>query len=170
MKKFILLIAIFAFSSGAKSQVAKPKAVFPLNFIRYVGWNEEAKKGDFVIGVVRDKETADYLRNSYRGRKFGFQNVVVKEFRSPADVTFCQVLFIPDHVNLSKNLATIIDKLGGKNTLIITEKEIATKYGSIINFVIRDEKLKHEVNKANTTKLGLKICSRFESMTSAIKL
>jgi hypothetical protein len=170
MKKLLFLAAVLILPLGSSAQVAKYKAVFTINFIRYIGWPEESRQGDFIIGVVRDKETADFLRNNSKNKKFGFQDVVIKEFKSPDDITYCQVLFIPDNINLSKNASKILDKLGGKNTLIITEKEGATKYGSMINFVIKDNKLKFEIHKENAAKLGLQISSKLENMASAIKL
>jgi len=151
-------------------QVAKYKAIFTASFIRYIGWPEEAKQGDFVIGVLRDKEMADYLRSVSKSKKFGFQDIVIKEFKSPEDVTYCQVLFIGDNINLSKNAATVVEKLGGKNSLIITEKNGAVKYGSMINFVIRDDKLKFEISKKNAAGFGLQVSSKLQNMASAINL
>lgn len=170
MKRVFLFIVIFVLPFLVRGQVARYKAVFTTNFIRYIGWPDAAKQGDFIIGVVRDKEMVDYLTKLSKGKKFGFQDIVIKEFKSPTDVSYCQVLFIPDNINLNKNASTIIDKLGGKNSLIITEKEGATKYGAMINFVIRDNKLKFEINKANASKFGLQISSKLENMASAIKL
>ena len=170
MKKIVIALAVFMLPFTGFSQVAKYKAVFTANFIRYIGWPEAAKQGDFVIGVVRDKEMTDYLKSISKGKKFGFQNIVIKEFKSPDEVTYCQVLFISDNINLSKNAAKMIDKLGGKNSLIITEKEGATKYGSMINFVIRDGKLKFEISKKNASAFGLQISSKLQNMASAINL
>ena len=82
MKKLIILLGIVLMPMFAEAQVAKFKAMFTLNFIRYIGWPETAKQGDFVVGVVRDKELADWLRDQSAGKKFGFQDVVIKEFRS----------------------------------------------------------------------------------------
>jgi len=170
MKKALLIIGILALPFLGQSQIVKYKSVFTINFIRYIGWDDKAKEGDFVIGVVKDKEITDWLRNLSKGKKFGFQNVVIKEFKSPAEVTYCQVLYIPDNINLSKNASTIIDKLGDNNTLIVTEKEGATKYGSMINFVIRDDKLKFEIHNSNAQKAGLQISSKLETMAAAISL
>jgi len=174
MKKLIFLISILVlplsvFSQG-QNQIPKYKSVFTLSFMRYIGWPEETKQGDFVIGVIKDKQVSDWLRNLSKGKKFGFQNVVVKDFKSPNDITDCQVLYISQYVNLSKYASTIVDKIGGKNTLIVSEKNGATKYGSMINFVIRDDKLKFEIHKANASKFGLQISSKLEGMASAITL
>ena len=170
MKKVLLILGILALPFLTQSQVVKYKAVFTINFIRYIGWSEAAKQGDFVIGVIKDKELYDMLNSMSKGKKFGFQNVVIKEFKSPAEVSYCQVLYIPDNINLSKHASTILNNLGNKNTLVITEKEGATKHGSMINFVIRGDKLKFEIHKANAQKSGLQISSKLETMASAINL
>jgi hypothetical protein len=172
MKKitlFFLLILIIPSKSYSQGEVAKYKSIFTLSFIRYIGWPEESRQGDFVIGVVRNKEIADWLRSLSKGKKFGFQNVVIKEFRTPEEVTDCQVLYI-GNVNLSKYASTLVDKVGGRNTLIISEKNGATKYGSMINFIIKEDKLKFEIQKNNASKFGLQISSKLSGMASAITL
>jgi hypothetical protein len=170
MKKSLLILGILALPFLTRSQVVKYKALFTVNFIRHIGWDEEARKGDFVIGVVKDKELYNILKGMSKGKKFGFQDVVIKEFKSPAEVTYCQVLYIPDNINLSKHASTILNNLGNKNSLIVTEKEGATKHGSMINFVIRNDKLKFEISKENAQKWGLQISSKLETMASAISL
>jgi hypothetical protein len=174
MKKSLFLIGILALSLTTYAQeqdkIPKYKSIFTLSFMRYVGWPEETRQGDFVIGVVKDKQVAEWLRNLSKGKKFGFQNVIIKEFKSPNDITDCQVLFISQYINLPKYASTIVDKVGGKNTLIVTERNGSTKYGAMINFVLKDGQLKFEIHKANASKFGLQISSKLSEMASAITL
>lgn len=174
MNKLIFTISILILSLSSygqeHEQITKYKSVFTLSFMRYTGWPEETKKGDFVIGVVKNKQISDWLRNLSKGKRFGFQNVIIKDFKSPDDITDCQVLFVSHYINFSKYASTIVDKIGGKNTLIISEKKGATKYGAMINFVIKDDKLKFEIHKANASKFGLQISSKLETLASAINL
>ena len=85
-----------------------------------------------------------YMREQSDGKKFGFQDVVIMEFNAPEEVTKCQVIFVSSSVNFSKYASVIIEKTGNKNTLIVTESEGATNSGSMINFVVRDDKLRFE--------------------------
>jgi hypothetical protein len=172
MKKLLLIISLgmLILASDTFAQEAKFKATFTLNFIRYIGWPEDATKGDFVIGVLRNKEIADHMREQSAGKKFGFQDVVIKEFKNVEEISKCQVIYVSSMVNISKNAATIIQKAGGKNVLLITETEGAASHGAAINFVIRDEKLKFELSKSNASKYGLQLSSKLESMASAINL
>jgi len=170
MKKFYLMLALLLIVPMiTDGQVAKYKAVFTLNFIRYIGWPDAAREGDFVIGVLRDRDIARRIESQSGGKKFGFQDVVVKEFRSVDDVTNCQVLYVSSAANFSGNADAIKQKLG-QNSLIVTESEGASGKGSMINFVIRDEVLKFEIHKQNAVNNGLQISSRLENMSSAIVL
>ncbi|MBN2744598.1 uncharacterized protein DUF4154 [Breznakibacter xylanolyticus] len=171
MKKTILIVilALSMFSIHAYSQEAKYKATFTLNFIRYIGWPETSTQGDFVIGVVRSKEIADHLKQQSAGKKFGFQDVVIKEFKTVDEITKCQVIFVASSANFARNAETISNKVG-KNALIVTEAEGATNKGAIINFVIRDDKLKFEISKANASRASLQISSKLETMASAISM
>lgn len=170
MKKFyLMLVLLVALPILMEGQVAKYKAVFTLNFIRYIGWPDDARQGDFVIGVLQDSDIARRIDDQTGGKKFGFQDVVIKEFKSVDEVTNCQVLYVSDRVNFSRNAGQIKQKLG-KSSLIVTESEGATEQGSMINFVVRNEVLKFELHKGNASGNGLQISSRLENMSSAIVL
>lgn len=169
MKRILILIALVIVPLVLYSQEAKFKATFTLNFIRYIGWPESSMKGDFVIGVLKNKEVAEQLREQSAGKKFGFQDVIVKEFKTVEEIGPCQVIFVGAYANFAKNAPPIISK-SGRNTLIVTESEGATEYGSVINFVVREDKLKFELHKINAGKCGLQISSKLEGMASAINL
>lgn len=153
------------------AQEAKYKAVFTLNFIRYIGWPDTSLEGDFVIGVVRNKEVADWLTDQSNGKNFGFQKIVVKEFRNIEEVSGCQVIFVSGNINLrSKAGDLMLDIAKQTNSLIISEAEGATNYGAAINFVVRDNQLKFELHKGNAGKVNLQLSSRLEGMAAAIVL
>jgi hypothetical protein len=170
MKKFYLMVALLiVLPIMMEGQVAKYKAVFTLNFIRYIGWPDDARQGDFVIGVLEDAGIARRIDDQIGGKKFGFQDVVVKQFNSVDEVTGCQVLYVSDKISFSRYASQIKQKLG-KSSLIVTESEGATNHGAMINFVVRDEVLKFEIHKGNASGNGLQISSRLEDMSSAIVL
>jgi len=172
MKKYLLILFMVVYGTNIMAQddevLAKYKAMFTINFIRYIGWSDEAKKGDFVIGVVRDKLIADQLRSLSAGKNFGYQPIVIKEFNKPEDITDCQILYFSNYANFSKNAVDLVIKLKGKNSLIITEVEGATENGSMINFVVRDDKLKFEVSPSNAAKFGLIFSSSLTTLSNAI--
>lgn len=168
MKRLIILLAIMCMAIQAQSQEVKYKASFTLNFIRYIGWPEEQTKGEFVIGVLKNKTLAKLLTEQAAGKKFGFQDIVIKDFATPAEVTKCQVLFVGSQVSLSKYGAELIQNCGGKQFLLIAESEGATEKGAIINFVLVNDVLKFELSAANAAKMGLTYSTKLSTMSSAI--
>ncbi len=169
MRKLVLIvILVLALPKLGFSQAEKYKSVFTQNFIRYIGWTDQSKQGDFVIGVLKSSTIAGWLKKQSAGKKFGFQNVVVKEFKNVEEVSKCQVLYVSSAINFSKYSAAIFSKLG-KGSLVVTEAEGATDHGSIINFVIRGNNLKFEISESNAAKQGLSISSKLSTLPAAIK-
>ena len=170
MKKLVFILMLYAnlMALGQTAEITKYKSMFTLNFIRYIGWPEASKQGDFVIGVVKDANLAENIKNQTVGKKFGYQNIVVKEFNNADEVTDCQLLYFSSNQSFSRNADAIKQKLLGKNSLLITETEGAIKNGSMINFVIRDNKLKFEISNENAEAFGLKFSGALTSLTNAI--
>lgn len=173
MKKFyfVAFFLAFVFTMNAQNAtIIKYKSSFLVNFIRYIGWPDESMSGDFVIGVLKNKAVADQLKTQTAGKKFGYQNIVVKEFKSVEEVSNCQMLFVSSMVNYSKNAAEIASRLNNKHSLIVTERDGAASDGAMINFVVVDNKLKFEVSPSNAEKFGLKLSNSLLSMSNAIKV
>lgn len=168
MKRLLILFIVTFCAFSLYSQEIKYKASFTLNFIRYIGWPEEQTKGDFVIGVLKNKQLATLLKEQAGGKKFGFQDIVIKEFASPTEVTRCQVLYVGSSVSLSKYGPTIIENCGGKQFLLIAEAEGAIEKGAMINFVLDNDVLKFELSATNAAKMGLTYSSKLSTMSSAI--
>lgn len=171
MKKVLILLLVVISSGVIKAQevdLSKYKSLFTLNFIRYIGWPEEAKTGDFVIGVLKGGKMAEHLNKDVAGKKVGYQTIVVKEFSSIDKVTDCNIVFVSNKINYTKHSKAISEKLNNKNTLIITEVEGAILSGSMINFVVVGSKLRFEVSSYNANEFGLKFSSSLMSLTNAI--
>jgi len=171
MKKIYFLLLLLALPMfTAVAQEAKFKAVFTLNFIRHIGWTEQSMQGDFVIAVVRNKDVANWLRDQSAGKKFGFQDIVIKEYRNIEEVEKSQVIFVSSSVNIRSSSDILIEKARSNNSLIISEAAGATAYGSAINFVVKDGILMFELHKGNAAWMGLQFSSRLEGMKAAIIL
>lgn len=170
---FTIALALTLFApaqkTAAQDQLAKPKALLTLSFIRYLGWSDAARQGDFVIGVIRDRDLSQWLTTQSQGKKFGFQDVIVKQFKNVDEVTDCQVLYVSKNISFARNATKILDKVG-KDTLIMSEEEGATNHGSMINFVVRDSRLRFELSKSNAQAANIQFGQKLTDMTAAINL
>ncbi len=169
MRKIILLTFLLTFPLLINAQEIKHKSACTLNFIRYIGWSEEQTKGDFIIGVVGKKDLADMLKEQSTGRKFGYQDIVIKEFATADKITPCHVIFVGRSAKFVENKEKVFRNAGGKNFLLVTETNNAIENGSIINFVVDNEILKFEISESNALSLGITYNSKLSSMSSAIK-
>jgi hypothetical protein len=160
----ILLIALF-FVTAAYTQTAIPKAqaLFIYNFSRLIEWPTNYRSGPFIIGVLGASAVADELEVYTKGKKVGTQSIEVMRYKTPQEIAICHILFIP--FARTKQLSEITTALGGKSTLLITEKNGALAEGSAINFIVLQEKMKFEIKPENASKYGIKLSSKLQEMS-----
>lgn len=162
-----ILITILIIVSGIAStfaQDAKYKALFIYNFTKHIEWPAEAKTGDFIIGIVGHSELYNNLSGITTGKKAGSQNIVVKKFKNPDELSDCHILFLGTGQSGGSKFEMVMAKTTGKSTLIVTERAGMAKKGSVINFVVQAGKIKFELNKTNATDHNLTISSYLENL------
>lgn len=167
MKKLfipVLLIFFISISNKVKSQEIKFKALYLYNFTKYIGWPPTAKSGDFVIGVLGSNAVFSKLNEIAAGKMAGSQKIVVKKFKTPEELFNCHILFVGYGKGGGSSMEIVMQKVGSNSTLVVSEREGATKKGAAINFVIRDEQMKFELQKANALKQQLQISLNLEKL------
>jgi hypothetical protein len=137
------------------------------HFTKYVNWPEDQKQSDFVIAVYGDSPMLEELKKSTESKTVGKQKIVVRKFSSSETNFDCNILFISNEK--SSSLKKIIELIGNKPVLIVTEEEDMCKKGSCINFVIDDDRTKLEFNTNNIYKRNLKIATELLALGSVIK-
>jgi hypothetical protein len=136
------------------------------NFTKYVQWPDHDASGEFVIGVIGNTEVYNTLNGWYGGKPRGSKTYVIKKFSSAAEVTDCHVVFI-DKAK-SGEFDAVNNKLKGKGTLVITDKNGLGEKGSAINFKTVDNKLKFELNQKAIEASNLKVSGALSSMAILI--
>jgi hypothetical protein len=130
-------------------------SVFMYNFTKYIQWPSSTQSGDFVIGVLGSSPILGELEKMAENKTVGAQKIVIKKFKSVGEISACQMLFIPSAD--SRDFDSALEKVKGKPTLILTEKNGLGQKGSGINFVLVDGKWKFELNENATQDAGLKV-------------
>lgn len=155
---FILCVAFGCFSNRAYSQEINYKAysVYVYNFIKYIEWPEESKKGDFVIAVIGNSPITTELKTLAASKKANGQTIVIKQYASIAEVDHCHILYLSS--GKSSSLKEVMEKTKNMSALLVAEREGLAKKGAGINFVtLEDDTLKFEVNKKAIEAHNLKI-------------
>lgn len=172
MKKVKVLIAAFSLLMASSSLFAQDRplhevySMMVFNFVKYVQWPDHDKSGEFVIGVVGSNDIYNTLNSWYGGKAKGTKTYVIKKFSSAAEVTDCQVVFIDK--SKSGEFEAINNKVKGKGTLIVTDRNGLGSRGSCINFKTVDEKLRFELNPTAIEASNLKVSSALTSMAIII--
>lgn len=169
VKIFLIVIAVLltAFTPGSGIQDvdtnAKIKAVFIYNFTKYIEWPNSHEDGEFTIAILGKNEALyKELNKMSQIKKVANQSFSIVSYQSVGDIKSPHILYIPSES--TNSLVKAVDKLRGKSTLIVTEKEGMARKGSAINFVIVGNRQKFELNKSNVENHNLKVASTLENL------
>jgi hypothetical protein len=149
------IIVLMVLSFPVRAQEENFIAVSIYNFTRYIDWPANNTANVFTIDVIGHKSIYEKLKDLVETRRVGNLNMVVRYLESVSQVTQSEILFVGFWQ--SKDIAKAIEKVGNKNTLIVTEKDGMIENGSAINFVIRNDVIKFEIKRGNIEKYGLKV-------------
>jgi hypothetical protein len=170
MKKINALLIALSLASGAVFAQERPMhevySMMVFNFTKYVQWPDHTASGDFVIGVIGNADVYNTLNTWYGGKPRGGKTYVIKKFSSAAEVGDCHVVFIDK--TKSGEFQAISEKVKGKGTLIVTDKNGLGQKGSAINFKTVDNKLKFELNQKAIEASNLKVSGALSSMAILI--
>ncbi len=146
----------------------KVQTIFIYNFTKYVQWPGEYNIGDFVIGVLGETKLDEELKKMAVAKTVNGRKIVIKKYASINEVDKkCHILFLA--AESSDLLNSVIQKTRGTSTLVVTEKNGSTKFGSLINFVSdKTGKPRFEMNLGAFEKSRLKYDSKLKSVAIPI--
>ena len=141
------------------------KAAFLFNFAKFVEWPPAAfasKTNAIVIGILGQNPFHDDLAQTVRNKTVDNRPLVVKEVLSAAEATNCHILFVS--TSEKEKLPDILKALKGSSVLTVGEMDHFTESGGMINFVIKENKIRFQINSDQAAKAGLKISSKLMSL------
>ncbi|THU34036.1 YfiR family protein [Niastella caeni] len=173
MKYKTVLLSLFLFCSFTLQQEKNKaseynlKAAFIFNFTKYIEWKTATSENEFIIGIMGPSPINDPLVEIVKTETVDNKKIIIKQFNKPADISFCNILFISQ--SSSASLDDILAKTVHKGMLIISEQEGYAEQGTAINFVIVNRKLKFEANVKAINTAGLTASSQLLKLAIIIK-
>lgn len=168
--KVVLAGLAMVMGSVAFAQEQRPMheiySMMVFNFVKYVQWPANDANKEFVIGVVGSNDIYNTLNAWYAGKAKGAKTYVIKKFNNAAEVTDCQVVFIDR--SKSGEFEAVNNKVKGKGTLVVTDRNGLGSKGSCINFKTVDDKLRFELNQQAIEASNLKVAGALTSMAILI--
>jgi hypothetical protein len=137
------------------------KAAYLYKFAGYVEWPDGAfphQDSPLVIGVIGADAVADELEHIVTGHTINGRTITARKLRRGDPLTGLHMLFIG---RLEKaHMLELFSEAKSKPLLTVTESEDAHALGSMINFVITNDRLRFEVALEPVGQGGLKISAR----------
>jgi hypothetical protein len=162
---FGVLLAIVT-CSHLYAQNHKLESVFIYSFTRYVIWPESHNQGDFEILVLGEAPIVDELRKMAAAKKVGERNIRVTQINTLDEIKKCNILFIPS--SKSPEFTDVVTKINTQPILIITDEPGLGMKGSDINFIVKDGKLRFELNQAAVARQNLKVANELSRLAIQI--
>jgi len=165
LMRLLILVAILflsfsslIFSQGFDNQT---RAIYILDISKYVEYPaiEFAKQENFSIGILDKEDTLLWeVDNVARTRKFiQGKPIKIMLFRDLSEVIPTNVIYVNRSSEIK--LSTLLSKIEGKNTLLISEGYEFRE--SMLNFVAVKGKTEFEANEELMKKAGLKVSQLF---------
>jgi hypothetical protein len=137
------------------------KAVFLLNFTRFVEWPAQTfatPTEPFVIGILGDDPFGGRLDEVVRNERIGDHPLVVRRFSTPEELGGCQMVFIDrSDADASTPLAVGAHRRG---VLIVSEADGAAEHGAMIQFATENSHIRLRINADAAHGAGLVISSK----------
>ena len=150
-----------AAQSDAQTAEYRVKAAFLYKFGGYVEWPQGVfAKPDspIAIGVIGADALAEELARIVAGRTINGRPVTVRKLRPGEAVARLHVLFVGR--GESGRLAGILAAARGQALLTVTESEEGLELGSMINFVVVEDKVRFDIAPPPSESSNLKISAR----------
>lgn len=150
-------------ASGARADespvVAAIEAAYLTKFPAFVDWPPGAPTA---LCVLASEPVGRLIDQAESKLPSDTDPVVVRRLRTDSQAADCRVLFIGDP---NQGLA---DRSPATAVLVVTDQAAEGRKG-VINFVIRDDRVRFEIDDAEAARRGLVISSKLLSLAVAVK-
>jgi hypothetical protein len=141
------------------------KAAFLSKFGLYVEWPSEAfpsPSSEIRICVLGRDPFGARLDEAVVGQRIGDRALAVRRLETVSKDSHCHILYMGGDAAL--RAGQTVGELGGSGVLTITDAHEPGAGAGIINFVIKDNRVRFEIDEAAAAQHGLKISSKLLSL------
>jgi len=136
------------------------KAAFLLNFTKFISWPDDRlddKDAPIIICVVGENHFGVAL-DAIRGKTVRGRPIEVRYLSNPAALPSCHVAFMSH--SLQGKGSEILRKLTHAPVLTVGETRDFARQGGMINFIMKNNKIRFEINPSVVKASSLKISSQ----------
>jgi hypothetical protein len=145
------------------------KAAYLYEFGKFVQWPAragESKQDPFNICILGENPFGTAL-DSLSGQTINGQGVVIRQISKTQDSEECRVLFVA--ASEEKHVSIILAALQKLPILTVSDMPHFLNRGGMIQFLMHDSKLRFEVNRTATERVGLTLSSELLKVAVNVK-
>ena len=153
----------------ARAAEAQIKAAFICKFGNYIEWPGREKGGSdapFVIAAIASDAVAEELTHAAAGRTVNGRPIVVRKLARGDPVDDVAILFVAR--THSAALADTLASIRGRPILTITEADDTSTAGSMVNFVVVDDRVRFDIALQPAERSSLKISGRLLTLARKV--
>lgn len=131
--------------AGDRYQEDAVKAAFLYRFTGYVDWPRDAlDRPGFTFAVLAGDAVASELGRLLAGRTVKNLPAQVRVIRSVREAGDAQLLYVG--TTYTGDLEDIVENLGARPVLVVTDRPDALNAGSAVNFMLVDDRVRFEIS------------------------
>ncbi len=145
------------------------KAVYLYNFGGFVVWpaTTATPSATFDVCVLGRDPFGSVLDATLAGEAINNRKLAAKRIANPHEATNCQILFISS--SEAARIKEILAAVDSFNVLTVSDMPGFTSDGGMIQFVLRENKVRFEVNLTAAEKAGLMMSSQLLKVATDIR-
>ena len=177
LRALLVMGMIFLFTAAGVCAPAGPtepaneqdvKAVFLLNFVRFVEWPDADASTPFVIGLIGDDAFRITLQDLTAHERVHGRSIVVRRIDTPDALGTCQMVFVSG--SEGKRLAHAFEALHDRPVLTVGESDDFLQLGGIINLAKHNHRVGIEVNRTAAERARLQISSKLLALAHIVEV
>lgn len=190
----ILYLSFFTISTVGKTDKRNKatkeyevKAAFIYNFMNFIEWpqKKDSDSNEIMVIGIPDSNVLDQALEIIKSKKIKGRSIIIRQLtglekpeggdekenlnwlKKIEAIRNCHVLFFSRHLK-KETIENILNEIYKSGVLTIGESENFLENGGIVNFTIKDKKIRFEINLVAATDNGLKIRSKLLKLADRV--
>jgi hypothetical protein len=149
-------------AQGERLDEHQVKAAFLYNFAKFIQWPASDVSEPLVVGMVGRSPFNEVFEKIVTGKSVNGRAIVVRQLQDGDDARAFDIIFIV--ASEARRTADILERVGGASVLTVGETPQFLRDGGIVQFYVRDNRVRFDINSAGATQAGLRISSQLLSL------
>jgi hypothetical protein len=156
------LLFLMPYQSKGQTINYKAYAIFLYSFTKHIDWPVYSGE-EFKITVVGKSKVSAELLPLMQNKSAWGKKITVSQVNTAEEMGDSQLVYLSD--GKSSELGKVLEKILGKSTLVVTEREGLVKKGAGISFMIyEDSSLHFEISDKIAQSSNLKVSTELKNM------